>query len=477
MRKLVILKTMVILFLSIGIAWGSDLVADGGLESGTTNYWSKWGLKEWSIVNSPVRSGSFAAKLFDDAGKDGYIQQKGITISPQETYIASAWVYDNDPDGEVTIRVDWYTSNDGSGSSIGKAESPASVDTPSYQELMTGEIVPPANANSANVRVWVSATGASGNRTVYVDDISFLLVTTAPEPIEEKKPAKEMDVAINEIAWMGTIFSSSDEWIELYNNTNSPIDLTGWSLRAADGAPDIFLAGIIPAKSYFLLERTDDETVKDIKADQIYTGALEDKGEDLQLRDAFTNLIDSVLCETNGSWFAGEKDGAYTMERIDPRSSGNTKSNWHTNNGIIRNNTDGGGNLINGTPKAKNSEEFKSQPEEKPAKKVIEVTSSPFFPYRDINGGPTEGKIKYNVPGGSRITLRIFDVRGKLVKVLLDQEVDPDGQGSVAWDGTDGSGDTIVPIGIYICHIEALNENTGKVTRGRDKIVIGRKLK
>jgi len=285
------------------------------------------------------------------------------------------------------------------------------------------------------------------------------------------------DVVINEIAWMGTIHSHNDEWIELYNNSLLPIDLTDWSLKAADGTPAISLNGIIPAKGYFLLERTNDETIKDLEADQIYTGALENAGEDLQLRDASDNLIDSVPCETNGDWFAGENDGRYTMERTDPGSPGTTKNNWHTNNGITRNGTDADDNPINGTPKAENSKEFWSQPEEEPTTKTIEVSDSPFFPYSDISGRPTEGKIKYNVPDGSRITLRIFDVRGRLVRVLIDQEVDSDGEGSVTWDGTDDSGDTIVPIGIYICHIEALNENTGKVTKGTDTIVVGRKLR
>jgi len=284
------------------------------------------------------------------------------------------------------------------------------------------------------------------------------------------------DVVINEIAWMGTVYSYNDEWIELYNNTNVFIDLTGWTLKAADGTPDISLIGIIPAKGYFLLERTDDETVKDIKADQIYKGALGNTGEDLQLRDTSGNLIDSVPCETSGGWFAGEKVGAYTMERIDPNSPGSLKDNWQTNNGIDRNGIDAGGNPINGTPKAENSK-VPIQPEEKPTTKIIEVTDSPFFPYSDISGRPTEGKIKYNVPDGSRITLRIFDVRGRLVRVLIDQEVDPDGEGSVTWDGTDDSGVTIVPIGIYICYIEALNENTGKVIKGTDTIVVGRKLR
>jgi hypothetical protein len=47
------------------------------------------------------------------------------------------------------------------------------------------------------------------------------------------------DVVFSEIAWMGTTTSSNDEWIELYNNTDGAIDLTGWTLNAADGTPSI----------------------------------------------------------------------------------------------------------------------------------------------------------------------------------------------------------------------------------------------
>ena len=54
-------------------------------------------------------------------------------------------------------------------------------------------------------------------------------------------------VIISEIAWMGTTTSFNDEWIELYNNTGGNIDLTGWTLSAADGTPSIALASTIPA--------------------------------------------------------------------------------------------------------------------------------------------------------------------------------------------------------------------------------------
>lgn len=141
--------------------------------------------------------------------------------------------------------------------------------------------------------------------------------------------ASKLDVVISEIAWMGTSTSSFDEWIELYNNTASSIDLTGWSLSAADDTPTITLNGTIPAHGHFLLERTDDTTVPGVPADQTYTGALENVGEDLILRDGSSNLIDRVDCSSE--WFAGHADGRVPMVRVNTAVDGSLDSNWTYN--------------------------------------------------------------------------------------------------------------------------------------------------
>jgi len=136
------------------------------------------------------------------------------------------------------------------------------------------------------------------------------------------------DVVINEIAWMGTTGSTANEWIELYNTTGSSISLTSWTLRATDGTPNITLSGSIGAYGYYLLERTDDNSVPGITADKIYTGAAGDGGELLELKDGSSNLIDSA--NQNGAWFAGSTTGRSTMSRIDVNVSGTTSSNWYT---------------------------------------------------------------------------------------------------------------------------------------------------
>lgn len=143
----------------------------------------------------------------------------------------------------------------------------------------------------------------------------------------------ERDIIINEIAWMGTENSYSDEWIELYNTKEVSIDLSGWALKSFNEKIRIELVGQIKPKSYFLLERTDDETIPSIKADQIYTGALNNNGNHLIL--SFNGIVmDEINC-FNG-WLAGDNKTKQTMEK--------GPDGWHHSKNP------------EGTPKAWNSE-------------------------------------------------------------------------------------------------------------------------
>ncbi|MBU0636684.1 lamin tail domain-containing protein, partial [Patescibacteria group bacterium] len=166
------------------------------------------------------------------------------------------------------------------------------------------------------------------------------------------------DVVINEVAWMGTTVSFNNEWLELKNTTNNDINLEGWSLIAQDNAPLINLTGIIIANGYFLLERTDDASVLDIKADVIYNGVLGNDGETLGLRDKDKNLIDFV--DANNAWLAGNNTEKKTMERKD-------NNNWQTSLNI------------NGTPRAINSVVVLSPPPLLPETPVIDIKNVPFI--------------------------------------------------------------------------------------------------
>lgn len=163
--------------------------------------------------------------------------------------------------------------------------------------------------------------------------------------------ANPLDVIISEVAWAGTNASTSHEWIELYNNSSMPVDLTGWRLVSSDNTPDILLTGItIPVGGYVLLER--DESATNVPSDLIFIGALSDEGESLFLYDESDNLIDSANGD-GGAWPAGSSTNFASMERIGTLPDSDTA--WFTNNGVMRNGLDFNEDPIWGTPKNINS--------------------------------------------------------------------------------------------------------------------------
>lgn len=190
------------------------------------------------------------------------------------------------------------------------------------------------------------------------DDSSVTLVT-------------QRAVLLNEIAWAGTGAGSlaEDEWIELYNPSDASITISGWTIRKNSCAGSVYITidsgKSISRDGYFLLERgstsTDDTTVSDVAANQIYTTSvpkLDDAGETLYLCDNSGTIIDTANREGFGTppnpWSAGTAASPYgSMER-----QGNTiekDSVWVTNLGGTRNGTNASGSAIYGTPGKRNS--------------------------------------------------------------------------------------------------------------------------
>ena len=182
---------------------------------------------------------------------------------------------------------------------------------------------------------------SGGGGTSQPNKPNYCEKTTEMEPIRDK-------IIINEIAWMGTSASSNDEWIELKNITEGSINLSDWQLLdKTKQIKAIFSNQEIPAKGFYLLERTDDTSVPNVPADYIYTGALNDTNETLYLFDNNCQLQDQVIADSD--WLTGDKKEKRSMERED-------NLDWHTYLGQ-------GENGIMGTPRAENSNLSPSYPE------------------------------------------------------------------------------------------------------------------
>ncbi len=101
----------------------------------------------------------------------------------------------------------------------------------------------------------------------------------------------------------------------------------------------------------------------------------------------------------------------------------------------------------------------------------LSVEAKPFVPDR----GETI-KIEFSAgAGNAHITLRIFDLGGRLVTTLKDGNALPITEVR-EWNGLDELGE-YVPLGSYLCHLEIINNDTGKRTVKMAPIVVGTVLK
>jgi len=258
----------------------------------------------------------------------------------------------------------------------------------------------------------------------------------------EIKISLNKGVIINEIAWMGTKSSAFDEWIELYNNTDAEIDLTGWSLKTEDESPNILFSKNadentnkdikIDAKGYFLLERTDDCAVSNVSADFIYTGALNNnpKCEVLYLYNSAEELVDKTVCLEDGEnryWPAGENSpNKISMERIDPQLQGGNVSNWQSNRILIKNGEDDDGNIIYGTPGQPNSHLAQN----------IQITELPFDNFDELtfytSNSPFVISMDMIISEGKKLTIE----QGVVLRIYNKKTITNEGE--ILAQGTEG---------------------------------------
>ncbi len=175
------------------------------------------------------------------------------------------------------------------------------------------------------------------------------------------------DVVINELMWMGSATSSSDEWIELKNMTDQDIDFSvnNWTIYKNDVLMVTLNQGIIKANSYFLISKNDKENsiiniVPDLKVAS-FKNSLNNSDVQYKLYDSLINLEENLIDiadDGTGAPLAG-LNGAFkvSMERNSEPEDGSLASNWHNSQEQINldsNSTDFA------TPKDQNSENMQT---------------------------------------------------------------------------------------------------------------------
>ncbi len=266
-------------------------------------------------------------------------------------------------------------------------------------------------------------------------------------------------LVINEI--MADPLAGDAEWVELFNPHLDPVNLCGWTLSDADTLHPVRLTEEnvgISSGGFVVLAA--DSSVADrypvldgpLLVPQSFPG-LNNAGDRIVLSDPAGWIVDAVSYDA--SWGGGS---GVSLERINPALASNDPANWSACAA-----------LEGGTPGRTNS----VFAEALPSSAKLSVSPNPFSP--DGDGMDDAALISYSLPTATAsINLRIFDVRGRLVRTLRGAA--PSGsQAIVVWDGKDDAGQ-LLRMGIYIIHLEGLNSSAGMLFSDQIPVVLAGKL-
>lgn len=135
------------------------------------------------------------------------------------------------------------------------------------------------------------------------------------------------DLVINEIMYNNP-GTDSLEYMELFNNDNTAIDLEGYAISA--GVDYTFPAITLQPGDYLVI--ADDSTVFqrnfNVAALQWSDGSLNNGGELIEIRDALGNVVDEVQYDDGGDWPSDADGGGGSLILCDVNTDNSMAANW-----------------------------------------------------------------------------------------------------------------------------------------------------
>ena len=143
-------------------------------------------------------------------------------------------------------------------------------------------------------------------------------------------------VVINEIHYHPDINTEAVEFIELFNEGDEPIDLSGWYF--SEGIQHVFPANtLLEGNAFYILVA--DEAAYNKKFGSIFTGGikadaqwdsgtLSNSGENIELRDAAHQVVDEVDYRDVFPWPVNADGGGASLELVSPHADNNLAGHW-----------------------------------------------------------------------------------------------------------------------------------------------------
>lgn len=163
---------------------------------------------------------------------------------------------------------------------------------------------------------------------------STLRRKTFSSRIEPLEPRLVLDstVVFNEIMYNPAGADDGREWVELYNQMATDIDISQWAIRG--GVDYNFAEGtIVPGKGYLVIA-ADPVALQTATgfADALgpFSGQLSNGGEELRLWNNDSRLMNVVDYGDSGSWVVGPDGSGATLAKSDQSTNSELAENWTT---------------------------------------------------------------------------------------------------------------------------------------------------
>ena len=217
------------------------------------------------------------------------------------------------------------------------------------------------------------------------------------------------NIVINEISYNPSSSFNTEDWIEIYNNGESPVNISGWVYKDSDDAHSFVIPqGTILDSNAYLVLCVDTSLFKPLFPDvDNFIGnvsfGLSGSGELIRLYDNEMNIMDSLTYDDNAPWPTQPDGNGPTLSLKNPDLDNTLGENWNSSIGY-------------GTPGKINDTFVYVEDEDKilPTEySLMQNYPNPFNP---------STLIRFSIPKNSFVTLKIYDVIGNEIAILIDEE-------------------------------------------------------
>lgn len=231
---------------------------------------------------------------------------------------------------------------------------------------------------------------------------------TSLQALFEQGSSDTSGLVLNEINYHSAPNADAGDWVEIYNNNDQLTDCSGWILMdEKDSHQFTFPTGTTIETDSFLVIAENLTRFKSIhpQVENVIGNmdfGLSGSGELVRLFNPGGSIIDSLTYDDKAPWPLEADGQGATLELIDPSTDNTNPANWQAG-------------LNGGSPGRRNTDATAlEQNTEKRDFKLYPNYPNPFNP---------ETQIRFSIPRTANVRLEVFNLRGQLVRELLNQKM------------------------------------------------------